>query len=190
MSQMKFVLPFVFVLLFGCAHNKDAIRMDTVGHLKPGATGRLTVGMAKDEVISLFGPPESVSATTEGQLMIYVEERPWWNWVKIGVVVSDGRVVSFGDNRVPTVNRGDSQKINQVSVGMTKQQVIDLIGSPSSTSAKDGVEYLTYNLDEIGGQKQVPFYVRLTGGKVDSYGKRGDFDSTQIPTTRLIIENK
>ena len=30
-----------------------------------------------------------------------------------------------------------------------------------------------------------PYYVRLINGKVESYGRTGDFDSTKTPTVRL-----
>lgn len=102
------------------------------------------------------------------------------------------------------VTKGTQVKMNEVAVGMTKHEVIDALGDPNSTSAKDGVEYLVYQLTDgtDGGmaaacagagvltlgfmyvypQCQVgvedDFYVRLTNGRVESYGKVGDFDST------------
>ncbi len=79
-----------------------------------------------------------------------------------------------------------SSKMNHISLGMTKQEVIDIMGSPVSTSAAEGMEYLNYNLSETGFglddallRKRTPYYVRFKDGKVESYGRFGDFDSTK-----------
>ena len=62
-------------------------------------------------------------------------------------------------------------------------------GPPASTSAQSGTEYLNYSLSETDDQAfhgvTRPYYVRLLNGKVDSFGRLGDFDSTQKPTIRL-----
>lgn len=80
-------------------------------------------------------------------------------------------------------------KINNVKIGMTKQEVIAVIGKPSSISAKDGTEYLNYRFSETDDHAfmgvTTPYYVRLINSKVDSYGRTGDFDSTQKPTVRV-----
>ena len=80
-------------------------------------------------------------------------------------------------------------KIGGVQIGMTKQQVIEIMGKPVSVSAKDETEYLNYALYETSDDAfyglTYPYYVRLVGGKVDSYGRSGDFDSTQTPTVRI-----
>ena len=41
---------------------------------------------------------------------------------------------------------GSSKKMNQLNLGMTKQEVIEAIGEPTSTSAKRNTEYLNYHL--------------------------------------------
>ena len=73
--------------------------------------------------------------------------------------------------------------MNSVSVGMTKQQVIEVLGPPVSTSAKQGVEYLNYRFSETSDHAfegvTTPYFVRIIGGKVDAYGRLGDFDSTR-----------
>jgi len=53
--------------------------------------------MSKQEVVSAIGPPESVSATKEGETLFYVEERPWWQWVRIAVKLVNGKVSEFGE---------------------------------------------------------------------------------------------
>jgi hypothetical protein len=70
---------------------------------------------------------------------------------------------------------GSSKKMNQLKLGMTKQEVIDAIGEPASTSAKRNTVYLNYNLS-AGGFYSDAYYVRLLDGKVDAYGKAGDFN--------------
>lgn len=80
-------------------------------------------------------------------------------------------------------------RINNISVGMTKREVIDAMGPPSSTSAASGLEYLNYKLsetddDEFRG-RYTGFFVKLINGRVQSYGREGDFDSTQPPTIRI-----
>lgn len=81
-----------------------------------------------------------------------------------------------------------SSRMNDVSVGMTKAQVLNAIGEPVSTSARDGVEYMNFRFYEVVFGPYVPYYVRLVGGKVDSFGRTGDFDSTNSPTTKVQIE--
>ena len=79
--------------------------------------------------------------------------------------------------------------INSVNIGMTKDEVIKVMGNPVSVSAKDGTEYLNYKLSETDDDAFMgftrPYYVRLINGKVDSYGRSGDFDSTQKPTLKI-----
>jgi hypothetical protein len=78
-------------------------------------------------------------------------------------------------------------RISSVQIGMTEDEVIKLIGRPLSKSAKSDTEYLNYQRAEWGPQGLVakPYYVRLIRGKVDSFGRLGDFDSTQKPTVRV-----
>jgi hypothetical protein len=82
--------------------------------------------------------------------------------------------------------------MNRVSVGMTKAEVIAVMGSPTSVSAKDGVEYLNYRLAtsfmDMDRSDTSDYFVRLVKGQVEAYGKKGDFDSTQTPKERIQIE--
>lgn len=85
-----------------------------------------------------------------------------------------------------------ANKINNVGLGMTKQDVVKAMGSPSSTSAKDGREYLIYQLSTTDSQAAMgftePYFVRLVNGRVDSYGKLGDFDSIKPPESKLEVK--
>jgi hypothetical protein len=93
-----------------------------------------------------------------------------------------------------------SKKMNSLSIGMTKEQVVALVGEPKSTRAIDGTEYLMYHLAEgvevkrdfLGNgylnHKRGDYFVRIRNGKVDAYGHVGDFDSTKIPETKQTID--
>jgi Small protein A (tmRNA-binding) len=85
-----------------------------------------------------------------------------------------------------------SHKINKISFGMTKQQVIEVLGPPVSTSAKSGVEYLNYRFSETDDDAffdiTTPYFVRIVDGKLESYGRLGDFDSTKTPETKSTID--
>lgn len=87
-------------------------------------------------------------------------------------------------------------KMNRLSVGMTKAEVITTMErDPDSTSAKGEVEYLTYLLwrdfwNRSPGDYSDRFFVRLTNGRVESFGRYGDFDSAKVPETKQTIELK
>jgi hypothetical protein len=72
---------------------------------------------------------------------------------------------------------------------MTKDEIVKLMGKPASVSAQGNFEYLNFALSETDDQAfvgvTVPYYVRLVNGKVESFGRMGDFDSTKTPTVRL-----
>ena len=82
-----------------------------------------------------------------------------------------------------------AHKVNNVQLGMTKQEVIATIGNPVSTSAQGNTEYLNYRFSETDDQAfyglTTAYFIRLVNGKVDAYGRQGDFDSTKIPTIRI-----
>lgn len=83
-------------------------------------------------------------------------------------------------------------KMNQISIGMMKQQVVEILGPPVSISAKSGVEYLNYRFSETDAQARAyvttPYFVRLVNGKVESYGRLGDFDSTKPLETKSTVD--
>ena len=70
---------------------------------------------------------------------------------------------------------GSHQKINNLKIGMTKQEVIEAIGDPDTTSASGKVEYLKYRI-KVGLVYSDQYLVRLLNGKVDAYGQKGDFN--------------
>lgn len=87
-----------------------------------------------------------------------------------------------------------SHKLNQIEIGMTKKEVIYKIGSPNSIAAQKNSEYLRYLLYDNGEKAFLGFtteyYIRLIDGKVESFGKMGDFDSTKDSSSKIEISGE
>jgi hypothetical protein len=67
-----------------------------------------------------------------------------------------------------------SNKLNNVRLGMDKKDVIAAMGEPDSTSAIENTVYLRYKLWS-GGFFSNDYFVQLIDGKVEAYGRVGDF---------------
>lgn len=80
-----------------------------------------------------------------------------------------------------------ARNMNKVSVGMSKDQVLSTLGQPTSTSAQHGVEYMKYDLYNSVYMLET-HYVRIIDGKVESYGKMGDFDSSAVPEQKVTVD--
>ena len=65
-----------------------------------------------------------------------------------------------------------ADQLNKLRIGMSKDQVVAVLGQPDSTSAQANIEYMTYYLsnDSSYGRDQ-PYMVRLVDGKVESFGR-------------------
>ena len=87
---------------------------------------------------------------------------------------------------------GSADQLNQLSIGMTKEQVIQKIGPPKSTAAGNGVEFMNYRwvktVIAADGNFPEDYYVQLQNGKVIGYGRKGDFDTTSNPIQRVQID--
>jgi hypothetical protein len=88
-----------------------------------------------------------------------------------------------------------ARDFSKIRIGMSRDEVIAAKGNPFETAAKDGTEYLMWAMGatELGVyyvHEDEKYYVRLVDGKVDSYGKVGDFDSTKDPALRIIKQRK
>ena len=82
-------------------------------------------------------------------------------------------------------------KTNRLSIGMAKQDVVSVMGQPMSTAAPGHrVEVLRYRLYDAVWGDYGEYFVKIVDGKVDSYGKVGDFDSTKDPTLNVNIKKK
>ena len=68
-----------------------------------------------------------------------------------------------------------ADKLNDIRIGMTQDQVIALMGKPDSKSAQANIEYLTYYLSNDSGRSAYtgdqPYLIRLVDGKVESFGR-------------------
>jgi len=68
-------------------------------------------------------------------------------------------------------------KLNDIHIGMTKAEVIGILGKPDTTSAQANIEYLTYYLETESSSRfgytgtDRPYMVRLVEGKVESFGR-------------------
>ena len=89
-----------------------------------------------------------------------------------------------------------TSRLSRLSVGMTKAEVLSIMGDPDTVAAQGGAEYLNYTLwTEMSLSRntwgyQTFNFVRLVNGRVDSFGRIGDFDSTKDPTLNLNIRNR
>jgi hypothetical protein len=94
------------------------------------------------------------------------------------------------------LTRPAGEKLTKVSIGMRKDEVLKIMGNPSSTAGTGEVEVLKYEVPSVFSSRAMwssdwqPYYVRLVDGKVESYGRLGDFDSTKDPTLNINIKNK
>jgi uncharacterized protein YceK len=72
--------------------------------------------------------------------------------------------------------------MNHLSVGMSKSEAIRVMGEPDITGANGNEEYMRYDL---AGDS---CYISLIDGKVASFGRWGDFNSTKDPTLNIRMQ--
>ena len=76
-----------------------------------------------------------------------------------------------------------SLNLSSISIGMDKQKVIALKGEPFRVAAIDGLEYFIYRGFDLNrlldGNGTFEAFIRFKDGKVEAYGRLGDFDSTK-----------
>ena len=84
------------------------------------------------------------------------------------------------------VGCGTAGRFNSISLGMSRDEVIREEGTPASISAKGNIEYLNYiyyaTHDDVMFGRATNYSICFKDGKVISYGLRGDFGTTQLPT--------
>ncbi len=90
---------------------------------------------------------------------------------------------------VATTRFKTAARLNKVSLGMTKKEVIRAIGKPGTINAQGDYEYCMYFWwpDATAAYRET-YYVRLFDGRVESFGRMGAFDSAQPPTRRYEID--
>jgi len=69
-------------------------------------------------------------------------------------------------------------KLDDIRIGMSKPEVLTILGKPDSMSAQGNIEYLTYYLVPdsqgfVSGNRSSdqPYLVRIVDGKVESFGR-------------------
>ncbi|MCF7762789.1 MAG: outer membrane protein assembly factor BamE [Verrucomicrobia bacterium] len=81
-----------------------------------------------------------------------------------------------------------SKKMVSIKTGMTREQVISVLGQPAAASADGPFEYLRFRLSGTGAPPLNPnaavfadeYFVRFRDGTVDQFGKVGDFQSLDV----------
>ena len=85
----------------------------------------------------------------------------------------------------------DASLMNNIELGMTKQQVTAVLGQPDSTAARGENTLFRYKLIEaVGdGMSGYPYlyFVSFKKGHVDVYGRWGDFNTTHSLTQKWDI---
>ena len=94
-----------------------------------------------------------------------------------------------------TSHYSDRPDFSLISMGLSQADVISILGKPDDMAAINGVTYLNYIYtpwyDHNGADGNAEHYfVRLLNNKVDSFGRRGDFDSTKNPEQTININVK
>lgn len=79
-----------------------------------------------------------------------------------------------------------------VHYGMSKQEVVAVMGAPVSVSTQGSSQYLNYSVCDTDNQTlngiMRPYVVRLMDGRVESYGTAGDVGSPQASIGRYESE--
>lgn len=95
-------------------------------------------------------------------------------------------------NLISCAHNTSSSAISDVKTGMTREEVVSILGEPTSISAQGSRVYMNYKLCEgmcwaldPNFRETKNYYVRLIDGHVESFGHKGDFDSTKTPTVRV-----
>jgi hypothetical protein len=77
-----------------------------------------------------------------------------------------------------------SSDLNNLSLGMEKQDVIRILGTPQSTAAKGDTEVLRYWLKRAEGGGKDQYIVQIVDGKVAAFGTKADLGTGLLPTGR------
>lgn len=80
-------------------------------------------------------------------------------------------------------------KFNKIELGMTEDQTIELLGEPESIAVQGNSKYHEYaSWWGLSLNEYQLWYVRFIDGVVESFGRRGDFDSTKDATQNINIQ--
>lgn len=86
-------------------------------------------------------------------------------------------------------------QFGNIKAGDAESTVIAKLGKPSSTALSGAVKYLEYESWDYNPwygyrENYQVYFVKIVDGKVESFGRKGDFDSTKDPTQRIIIKEE
>jgi hypothetical protein len=76
-------------------------------------------------------------------------------------------------------------KLNNINTGMSKVDVLSLMGKPDQTASGNGAEDLTYQLNESTWDTKlpVPYVIHLVNGKVDRFGTKQEMIQSELGNT-------
>jgi hypothetical protein len=75
-----------------------------------------------------------------------------------------------------------SARLNRISPGMTREEVVSALGTPHAVTAHGAVEYLSYNLLNKGVGDMKEYAVKVVAGRVESFGEKADFGPQLLST--------
>jgi hypothetical protein len=64
-----------------------------------------------------------------------------------------------------------TSKLSHLRIGMSKHQVVALLGQPDGATGRPEVEYLTYFLDDASRVRGQPYMVKVADGRLESFGR-------------------
>ena len=79
-------------------------------------------------------------------------------------------------------------RFDLINMGDTKEQVRAALGAPVSIAAQKSTEVWNFTTTDFMSGLPVYWAVRFVDGKVDTFGRSGDFDLSKDPTQKLIID--
>lgn len=80
-------------------------------------------------------------------------------------------------------------RLNKLSLGMTKPEILSAIGPPNETRASDGKEFLIYYLyANSDSMVKSPYCLMVESGKLTRYGGMGDC-GYQLPNNAVLNIN-
>jgi hypothetical protein len=125
---------------------------------KSKSTGPFTMGSSEDDVIATMGTPSSISNLI-GEKLLYFNLS--------SVTIKDGKVFEYSDRgNLKVVVRSKSKSIRPFGVGSSEDDVIAIMGTPSSISNLIGEKLLYFNLSSV----------TIKDGKVFEYSNKGNLN--------------
>ena len=82
--------------------------------------------------------------------------------------------------------------LSGIEVGMTKNEVLKAMGRPSDFKGFGRSIFFIYHAkgEDLGLMTWNSRYIKITDGKVESFGRWGDFDTTKDPTINVNVKDK